>query len=148
MLSDEIIDGINERLEIQKSLNSDFILQLNKIDNKNNEMMDEIMINIEDIFSIMDVINRNNKRISDKMSLEFESHKIVINDLSTKLDKFKITTNMINLNNDTNKNILRVMMDRIDKIEKIKRNDHYYFIINFFIGVIVIYINFLYIYIK
>ena len=132
MLSDEIIGGINERLEIQKSLNSDFILQLNKIDNKNNEMMDEIirffndeiMINIEDIFSIMDVINRNNKRINDKMSLELESHKIIINDLSTKLDKFKITTNMINLNNDTNKNILRIMMDRIDKIEKIERNDH------------------------
>lgn len=107
---------------------------------------DEIMINIEDIYSIIDVIHRNNKRINDKLYLELENHKIIINDLSTKLDKYKISMNMIVQNNDTNRSIIRSI---IDKIEKYEKNDHSnYYMINLFIAAIFIYINFLYLFIK
>ena len=110
---------------------------------------DEIMINIEDIYSIIDVIHRNNKKINDKLYLELENHKIIINDLSVKLDKYKITINTIAQNNDVNRNILRYI---IDKIEQNKKNGHnhyyYYYLINLFIGGIFIYINFLYLFIK
>lgn len=135
MLSNEIISVVNEKLEIQKSLNYDFIYQLN-----------EMMINIEDLFSIVDIINRNNNKINNKVHLELENHKIIINDLSLKLDKFKISINSIILNNDRNKNILISLLDKIEKIEN-NGNNYYYFIVNFCIAEIVIYINFLYIYI-
>jgi len=105
--------------------------------------MNEIMINIEDLFSIVDIINRNNNKINNKVHLELENHKIIINDLSLKLDKFKISINSIILNNDRNKNILISLLDKIEKIG----NNYYYFIVNFCIAGIVIYINFLYIYI-
>ena len=130
MLSNEIISVVNEKLEIQKSLNYDLIYQLN-------EIMNEMMINIEDLFSIVDIINRNNNKINNKVHLELENHKIIINDLSLKLDKFKISINSI------------ILISLLDKIEKIGNNgnNYYYFIVNFCIAGIVIYINFLYIYI-
>lgn len=102
---------------------------------------DEIMINIEDIYSIIDVIHRNNKKINDKLHLELENHKIIINDLSMKLDKYKITINTIAQNNDVNRNIIRYIIDKIEKNEKNGHN-HYYYLINLFIGGIFIYINF------
>lgn len=108
---------------------------------------DEIMINIEDIYSIIDVIHRNNKKINDKLHLELENHKIIINDLSVKLDKYKNTINMIAQNNDVNQNILRYIIDKIEQNEKYRHN-HYYYLINLFIGGIFIYINFLYLFIK
>ena len=108
---------------------------------------DEIIINIEDIYSIIDVIHKNNKKINDKLHLELENHKIIIKDLSTKLDKYKITINTIAQNNDVNRNILRYIIDKIEKNEKNGHN-HYYYLINLFIGGIVIYINFLYLFIK
>jgi hypothetical protein len=155
MLSNKIISDLNDKIEVQKSLNSDFIFQLNEINNNYQEMMneiirffnDEIMINIEDIFSIIDIINRNNNKINNKIHLELENHKIIINDLSLKLDKFKISINSIILNNDTNKNILRSISEKIEKIEE-NENNNYYIIVNLCITGIVIYINFLYIYIK
>jgi len=51
------------------------------------------IINIEDIFSIIDVINRNNKKINNNLYFELENHKIIIN-------KFKNSIDNINLNND------------------------------------------------
>lgn len=37
------------------------------------------IINIEDIFSIIDVINRNNRKINNNLYFELENHKIIIN---------------------------------------------------------------------
>ena len=57
------------------------------------------IINIEDIFSIIDVINKNNKKINNNLYFELENHKIIINNFKTSIDS-------INLNNDINKNII------------------------------------------
>jgi hypothetical protein len=92
------------------------------------------------ILSIIDVINRNNKKINNNLYFELENHKIIINNFKNSIDS-------INLNNDINKNIMTTIINKIDKLERNYKN--IYFMINFIIVFIAfIYINLLYIYIK
>jgi hypothetical protein len=94
MLSEDII---NDKFKIQNNLNSDIINKISEIDYNSELFMDEIynilndniLINIEDIFSIIDIIHRNNKKINDHLYLELKNQKNIINDLSIELNQIK-----------------------------------------------------------